>query len=264
MMKTPYEDLPEKLRQLRLGSFAAGVDELFKNDPEKAAALFAVLEPMVDTEISERKERKVQRRIQEAQFIRIQTVDRFDFNYNASTRKLKKRYLQLIEAGPVEQAIGAAFVGNSGLGKTHLARALGYAACQRGHRVLFTPCATLLNRLVAADVTKTLDREVKRLELQSLLIIDELAYLTMSHEEANLFFQVISRRHDQQRPTVVTTNKRFSEWNQVFHGDATAHAIVDRLTERAEIFYLEGKESYRQTHRQGLNSKKLKERSPKS
>lgn len=254
-MKTHYEDLLEKLRQLRLGTFARDLEELVQSDAEKAALVLPILARMVDTEFAGRKERAVQRRITDAQFVRIQTVDTFDFTYNDSTRKLKRRYLQMLQAGPVEQAIGAAFVGNSGLGKTHLARALAYDACQRGHRVLFIPCATLLNRLVTAEATKTLDREVKRLESQSLLVIDELAYLTMSHEEANLFFQVISRRHDRNRPTVVTTNKRFAEWNQVFHGDATAHAIVDRLTERAEIFYLEGKVSYRQTHRKGLDSK---------
>ena len=79
----------------------------------------------------------------------------------------------------------------------------------------------------------------------------------MSHQEANLFFQMISRRHDNHHPTVVTTNKPFGEWNQVFHSDATAHVIVDRLTERAEIFYLEGK-SYRQTHRKGLKQTQKK------
>lgn len=253
-MMPPYDDLLEKLRQLRLAAFARDVEDLAQADPDKAAVLIPLLERMADTELAGRKDRTVQRRISDAQFVRIQTVDTFDFAFNASTRKLKRRYLQLLHAGPVERALGAAFVGNSGLGKTHLARALGYNACQRGHRVLFIPCATLLNRLVTAEATKTLDREVKRIESQSLLVIDELAYLTMSHEEANLFFQVISRRHDRNRPTVVTTNKRFAEWNQVFHGDATAHAIVDRLTERAEIFYLEGKESYRQKHRKGLHS----------
>ena len=86
----------------------------------------------------------------------------------------------------------------------------------------------------------------------------------MSHQEANLFFQVLSRRHDRDRPTVVTTNKPFGEWNQVFHGDSTAHVIVDRLTEQAEIFYLEGKASYRQTHRKGLNAEKPNKRTPKS
>jgi DNA replication protein DnaC len=264
MMKTPYQDLIEKLEQLRLGAFVTSVEELIQNDPEPVSVVLAQLERMVDNELAERRQRSVERRIREAQFVRLQTVDRFDFTYNPSTQKLKKRYLQLLQAGPVEQAIGAVFLGNSGLGKTHLARALGFAACQRGHRVLFVTCATMLNRLVAADAAKILDREVKRLQSPALLVIDELAYLTMSHQEANLFFQVVSRRHDHHRPTVTTTNKPFAEWNQVFHGDATAHAIVDRLTERAEIFYLEGRHSYRQTHRQGLNANKTTKRSPSS
>lgn len=258
-MGKPYKDLVEKLQRLRLGGFVTAVETLYEQDPQKAKTVLTSLEQMVDGEIITRAERTVQRRIKDARFIRIQTVDVFDFDYNASTRKLKKRYLQLLEAGPVEQSIGATFVGNSGLGKTHLARALGYAACQRGHRVLFIPCATMLNCLVAAEATKILDREVKKYISPSLLVIDELAYITMSQQEANLFYQVTSRRHDHNRPTVVTTNKPFGEWNQVFHGDATAHAIVDRLTERAEIFYLEGK-SYRQTHRKGLTSKQLKKR----
>jgi DNA replication protein DnaC len=185
--------------------------------------------------------------------VRIQTVDAFDFSYNPSTRKIRNRYLQMIHADHVTQNVGAILVGNSGLGKTHLARALGYAACQRQHSVLFLSCSSLLNRLITAEATKDLGREIKRLESPSLLIIDEVAYVTMSLDEANLFYQVVSRRHDKCRPTVATTNSPFSEWNQVFHGDATAHAIIDRLTERAEIFYLEGK-SYRETHRRGIET----------
>ena len=169
---------------------------------------------MADDELAYREQRTIERRIREARFIRLQTVDQFDFDYNPSTRKLKKRYLQLLHADPVAQGVGAVFVGNSGLGKTHLARALGYAVCQRTHRVLFLPCSTLLNRLVTAEATKDLEREIRKMQTPALLVIDELAYVTMSHDEANLFFQLVSRRHDHNRPTVVTTNKPFSEWNR--------------------------------------------------
>ncbi len=242
-----------ELNGLRLPGFVDVLERLYGEEPERALDLARVLQAMADHESAQRSSRAVQRRIQQAAFVRIQTVDQFDFEYNPSTRKVKTRYLQLLHAGPVEQGVNALFVGNAGLGKTHLARALGYAACQRRHSVLFLPCAKLLNRLVAADATKNLEREIHKLQSPSLLVIDELAYLAMSHPEANLFFQVVSRRHDHARPTVITTNKPFGEWNQVFHGDAIAHAIIDRLTERAEIFYLEGK-SYRQTHRTGLSN----------
>ena len=254
-MSTPPQTLIEKLERLRLQSFPAHLERLYHEQPETAPLLARTLEKMAAEELTERAERTICRRIREARFIRIQTVETFNFDYNPSTRKIKKPYLRLLGADPVEQGIGAVFLGNSGLGKTHLARALGYAACQRQHSVLFLPCSTLLNRLITADATKDLERQIRKLQTPALLIIDELAYLTMSHEEANLFFQLISRRHDRNRPVVVTSNKPFSEWNQVFHGNATAHAIVDRLTERAELFYMEGK-SYRQTHRQGLSTLK--------
>ena len=264
-MNAPPEQLLEKLQRLRLPGFVKHLHHLYQSDPEGAARFAKSLEKMAEDELAARAERSIQVRVRDAHFIRVQTVDAFDFDYNPSTRKLRKRYLQLFHTDIITQGIGAIFVGNSGLGKTHLARALGYATCQRAQRVLFLSCSCLLNRLVTAEVTKDLEREIKKLLTPALLIIDELGYLALSHQEANLFFQVISRRHDHGRPCVVTTNKPFGQWNQVFHGDATAHAIVDRLTEKAEIFYLEGK-SYRQTHRKGLapdtnnNNNKKKER----
>jgi DNA replication protein DnaC len=260
-MNKSFETLQEKLAQLRLGSFIQHMTRLYETDLQQAEALSHRLEEMVDDELACRKERSVKTRIKDAQFIRIQTIDNFDFNYNPATRKLRKRYLQLFGADMAEQHIGAVFVGNSGLGKTHLARALGYAACQRGQKVLFMPCSAIVNRLITAEATKDLEREIKKFLNPALTIIDELGYFTLSPQEANLFFQVVSRRYDHNRPIVVTTNKAFGQWNQVFHDDATAHAIVDRLTEKAEIFYLEGK-SYRETHREGLKVKKEKQSTP--
>lgn len=250
-MDIPYRALCEKLHALHLDAFVRIFEDVVHKDPDRAARVAPLLESMVDEEQNIKGTARITRCIKEAHFIRIQTVDTFDFQYNASTKALRKRYLRLFEAPLEHEGIGALFIGNAGLGKTHLARALGYGMCQRKQSVLFLPCATLLNRLVAAEATRDLERLTKKLQSPTLLIIDELAYVTMSQQESNLFFQVISRRHDSHRPTVVTSNKPFAQWNQVFCGDAIACAIVDRLTERAELFYLEGN-SYRQTHRKGL------------
>lgn len=251
-MKNDYISILDNLRELRLNAFVETFTRLANENPEQAALLAPFLKQMANDELQAKTQKRINRYIHQARFVRLQTIDKFNFNYNASTKKLKNRYLKLLSDDHVIKGIGAIFCGNSGLGKTHLSRALGYAACQRGHSVLFIPCASLLNRLVTAEATKDLERECKKLLNPALLIIDELCYITMSQQEANLFFQVISRRHDNKRPIIVTTNKPFAQWNQVFHGDATAHAIVDRLTEFAEVFYLEGK-SYRQTNRGKLN-----------
>jgi DNA replication protein DnaC len=250
----PEDPLFSQLEQLDLKTFAQGLRQTCQEDPSWAEQALPVLRRLVDQERACRLERTVARRLKGAGFVQTQTVDAFDFEYNPSTRKIKKRYLRLLEADPVSQNVGAIFCGQPGLGKTHLARALGFASCQRTHRVLFVPCSRLLNELAAAQGSGDLEHTLRKFTSPALLILDELGYLSLSSEEAGLFFQVVSRRHDAQRPTVLTTNKPFKEWNQVFHGDATAHAIVDRLTEKSEIFYLEG-ESYRKRHRKGLDGR---------
>lgn len=242
----------QELEALGLHAFAARLSAAVEEHPEWSEKLSTLVLEMAQAETSQRKERRVARCIHAAGFIQVQTVDTFNFDYNTSTRKIRKAYLHLAEANVVEKNIGAVFVGGSGLGKTHLARALGYRMCQRGERVLFTTCSDMLNRLVAAEATKSLATAVKHYESPGLLVIDELGYLTLGQSEADLFFHIVSRRHDRLKPTVVTTNRSFSEWNQVFKNDSTAHAIVDRLTEKAEIFYLQGK-SYRETHRAKLS-----------
>jgi len=250
-MTTALDGVRGKLEQLRLGSFSQALGRLSETDTAEAQRLAGHLERMADQELAWRHDRAVQRRIQEARFVEIKTIDTFDFEDSGATRKLKGRYLKLHRTDVAAEHLSSVFYGATGLGKTHLAKALGYAACQRNQWVLYESCAKLLNTLVAAEATKDLERAVRRYVSPAILVLDEVGYVTMSVTEANLFFQVISRRHEHRRPCVLTTNKPFNEWNQVFHGDATAHVIVDRLTERAEIFALEG-ESYRKRHRQGL------------
>jgi DNA replication protein DnaC len=208
----------------------------------------AALEVLVDHELARRSDRAVAARIKAAKFVQVQTVDTFNFDYSPATRKLRSRYLNLLATDLVAEGIGALFVGGSGLGKTHLARALGYAQCQRRRRVLFTPLAALVNRLSAAEATKSLHQALKTYQGPGLLLIDDVGYVALRQPESHLVFQVISVRHDRKKPTVITTNRIFTEWNRIFADDGVAHAILDRLAERAEVFHLEGT-SYRETHR---------------
>lgn len=245
--------LIEKLTELKLDAFAASVEREIDNHPAAREAIIKTIFNLAKAEIAARKERSVAYRIQQARFGQIQTIDAFDFDYNPAVRKIKNRYLKLIEADMIGQGISALFVGNCGLGKTHLARSLGYHLCQQGHRVMFTTMARLALHLTTSDSTGTLRRAIDHYTQPALLVLDEVGYVSLRELESNLVFQLISTRHDKRRSFVVTTNRPFGEWNQIFHNDAIAHAILDRLVERAEVFYLEGK-SYRETHRKRIKT----------
>ena len=245
-MATPT--LEEKLLQLQLMSAPAYLAAWGERHPADRARVREVFEHLVDQELARRSEQKVAARIKAARFVQLQTAETFNFEYSPATRKLRSRYLNLLATDVVTEGIGALFVGGSGLGKTHLARALGYAQCQRGRSVLFTSLAAMVNHLSAAEATKTLHRALKTYQSPGLLLVNEVGYVSLRQPESHLVFQVISVRHDRRKPTGITTNRTFGEWNQIFADDAVAHAILDRLAERAEVFHLEGT-SYRETHR---------------
>ena len=107
--------------------------------------------------------------------------------------------------------------------------------------------------LTTAESTGTLKRTMLAYTQPALLILDEVGYVSLCESESNLVFQIISQRYENKRSIMITTNRPFGEWNQIFHNDAMAHALLDRLIERSEIFHLEGK-SYRETHRKRLKS----------
>lgn len=253
-MKTLTE-LADNFNELRLEAFARHLEQALEKHPESREAIVTLLTTLSQAELALRGDKSIAYRIREAHFQQVQTVENFDFNYNASTKKIKNRYLKLLEAAPTaaDQGLCALFVGTAGLGKTHLARALGYRHCQQNKRVIFTTSSDLLLALKTAESTNNLRKILDRYIQPALLIIDEVGYVSLRELESNLFFQLISARYDRRRSTVVTTNRPFGEWNQIFYNDAIAHAILDRLAERSEVFHVEGK-SYRETHPQRLQS----------
>ncbi len=137
--------------------------------------------------------------------------------------------LGLYDSIDADELPSAVFSGLSGLGKTHLARAIGYRACQLNLSVAFTTAAERVNRLEQAKKTAYLDSELRKFRRPYVIVIDELGYVTMEAQASNLFFQVIFARHDQGLGTIATTNLAFGKWNQIFANDAIAHVIVDRL-----------------------------------
>ena len=247
------QNLKDYLSQLKLESFLENLEPVLNAHPQAREALIDALTKLAEAELARRQQRNVQYRIQQARFGQIQTAETFDFNYNPSTLKAKNRFLRLLGADITAEGLSVLFVSTSGLGKTHLARALGYQLCQKGRRVRFTTLGKLALDLTTAEATGTLKKTMLAYTQPALLITDEIVYGNLREPESNLVFQILSQRYQTRHSTAVTTNKPFGEWNQIFHNDAMAHAILDRLAERSEVFYLEGK-SYRETHRQRLKT----------
>jgi DNA replication protein DnaC len=200
------------------------------------------LRRLIEGEYSERRQRVIERRVKAARFPVLKTLEQFRWDWPKKINRLQVQHLFRLEF--VAQKANAVFLGNVGLGKTHLATALGYAACQEGYTVRFANAISVINDLSAAQKRGLLKRQLKKYLLPELLILDELGYLPIDQHGADLLFQVISQRYEQ-GSIVLTTNKPFKQWASIFNNDSTiASAVVDRLMHHAEAVVIEG-QSYR-------------------
>ena len=150
------------------------------------------------------------------------------------------------DLGRTEKKENIVFYGNSGVGKTHLATAIGITACQNRYSTYFIKCSNLLESLHKSHVEGRLNERLKKLSGYKLLIIDELGYLPITKDDAKLFFQLIDRRYER-NSTIITTNINFSQWDEVFGDPMIASAIVDRLLHHATVVPIKGK-SFRLAH----------------
>jgi len=260
-METKQNDFGAIFQELRLKHWGEAVKQDLETMTEaERETILKYLPKWISKEKTERKTQLIASRIRSAKFRKIQTVDTFDFKFSHPVHTIEKNYMALLNSVARNNPPSAIFTGNAGMGKTHLARALGYAACQKTLSVFFTTAAEMVNHLTHAQKTFTLEAELNRYRRPQVLIIDELGYVSLDTQGSNLFFQVISARHDQELGTIATTNIPFGKFNQIFANDAIAHAIVDRLANDAEIFYLEGNETYRPFARKEKLKRKKEQR----
>ncbi len=238
----------EKLRWLRLPGMRQTLPELLERAAKENLSTLDVVSRLCDEEKVSRIKSSVDRRVKNAKFPEINTVDGFDFEFDPCRKKLRGRYLSLHDVAFLEKGINPLFIGVPGTGKTFLARALAYRACHANRRVVFTSAARMLNELHGAELHGGLERAIRRYVSAEFLVIDDFAVLAMDPAQAKLAFQVISERYDHRRSTAITTNRPFKDWPKVFPDALNAQVIAERLTERAELFLLEGK-GYRTHHR---------------
>jgi len=236
------------LDYLHLPYLTENYDPLAKQAAEKKWPYADYLQRLLEGEYQRRQERALQRRVRDARFPVIKTLDRFRWDWPSKINEAQVK--NLFRLGFVEKKTNAIMMGACGLGKTHLCVALCYEACQRGHSVLFTTAVDAINALVTAQATHRLPGELKKYLAPALLILDEVGYLPLDKSGADLLFQIISQRYER-GAIIVTTNKAYKHWPAIFNNDAgIAAAILDRLLHRAETVVLEGK-SYRMKDRPG-------------
>ena len=231
--------LVQKMRWLKLPGMAKLVASLLERAANENLSALDVLHRLCDEEKASRLRSSVERRMRDARFPEINTVDAFNFDFDPTRKKIRARYLALHDLAFLAKGINPLFIGSPGTGKTFLARALAYQACQANRRVVLVSAPRMLNDLHGAEIHGGLDRALRRYVRADLLVIDDFAVLAMDAAQAKLAFQVISERYDYRRSTCITTNRPFKDWTKVFPDALNAQVIAERLTERAEHFVLE-------------------------
>jgi DNA replication protein DnaC len=249
--------LRHHLKTLRLPTMLSEYAKLSREAAEKDESYESYLVKLTELEVNCRFANAIMARIKGACFPILKDLETFDFTLTPQISKQK--VLELSRCEWIEQKSNLCCIGNSGTGKTHLAVALGQAACRLGRRVKFYTAQTLVNQLEEAQKNFKLERMLLMLSRIDLLIVDELGYISFSRSGAELLFQVFADRYERSS-TLITSNLPFGEWGQIFQGDRMTAALLDRLTHRCTIFEMNG-ESYR--FRQSMKTKSSKEKPDK-
>jgi DNA replication protein DnaC len=229
------------LKKLKLSQSAKIYESMAREAEENNLSFEEYLLGILEQEVFQRENNRIQRGIRQATFPVVKTLENFDFKAIPSLNKPK--VLKLMKGEYIQKKENIILVGNSGVGKTHIATALGYEACRQGLKVKFYTAAGLINELVAAQQEYRLNKVEKQLTAPQLVILDELGYIPFNRTGSELLFQFCSSRYER-GSLIITTNLEFQKWTEVMADEQMTAALLDRLTHNAHILNING-ESYR-------------------
>lgn len=236
-----YNKLINNLEILKLFKFKDKLDDYIDLINNKQKTIIDAIYELTELEIDSLKEKMIAHSIQFAGFPFYKTLDEFDFSFQPSINK--ELILDFNNLRFIERKENILFVGSPGVGKTHLATSIGIENARNNHSTYFINCNDLIQALKKAYLQNRLDDKLKTLSKYKLLIIDEVGYLPIDIESANMLFQLINKRYEK-NSTIITTNKPFSKWGELFGDNMIANAILDRLLHHSHVINITGK-SYR-------------------
>lgn len=247
-MNAQLKEVKAMLGQLRLSGARDQLDELFAAAVAEELTALQFTHRLLSQELGVRNANSLARRMKRANFPEHKSIEQFDFGFQQSVSK--QQILQLMDMCWVEKAFNLFFLGPPSIGKTHLALSIGIRAAELGYHVSFVTLDQLIDILKTEPVLARSKRRLKQIINSSLVIIDEVGFLPVNRQEANMFYQLVSHFY-QQTSVIITSNKGFEEWAEFLGDTAITTAILDRLIHSSEIFNMNG-DSYRVSHRNSI------------
>ena len=243
------EQLNKDLDYLKLPRIRQVYEEISEKAAKENLSHIEYLAKLMSEESAAKFERSIHARIIQARFPLIKTIDSFDFNHPESINK--QQILKLLDLDFIERNENVVILSPPGCGKTHIALSIAYKACCKGIRTYFTTAVDAINYLHAAQSDNTFLQCMKQYTGPRLVVLDEVGYLPIDRQGADLLFQIISQRYER-GSIILTSNRAFKDWGQIFHDNTIASAIIDRLIHHSEVVKIKG-ESYRIKDRKNKN-----------